>query len=98
MRDPADLPDMAALRAEIDRIDQALSALMGQRARVIDRAAELKAGNGWPARIDLRVDEVVANARENAARDGWDPALAEYIWSELVEWSIRREQCALGRE
>ncbi|EIE52344.1 chorismate mutase [Salipiger aestuarii] len=98
MRDPATLSDMAELRAEIDRIDRELSAVLAHRARVISRAAELKADNGWPARIDTRVDEVVANARANAARDGWDPDLAQYIWTELVEWSIRREQTALGRE
>lgn len=98
MRDPETLPDMTELRAEIDRTDSELSALLGHRARLISRAAELKASNGWPARIKDRVDEVVANARENAARDGWDPALAAYIWTELVEWSIRREETALGRE
>ena len=98
MRDPASLEDMTALRAEIDATDRELSALMAHRARLIARAAELKAGNGWPARITDRVDEVIANARANAERDGWDPALAELVWRELVEWSIRREQSALGRE
>ncbi|MDO6587285.1 chorismate mutase [Salipiger sp. 1_MG-2023] len=98
MRDPATLSDMTELRVEIDRTDAELSALLAHRARLISRAAELKAANGWPARIDARVDEVIANARANAARDGWDPALAEYIWTELVEWSIRREETALGRE
>lgn len=98
MRDPADLGDMTALRAEIDATDKALSALLGHRARLISRAAELKADNGWPARIAARVDEVVENARRNAELDGHDPALAEALWRELVDWSIRREVSALGRE
>ena len=46
MRDPASLEDMTALRAEIDATDRELSALMAHRARLIARAAELKAGNG----------------------------------------------------
>ena len=98
MRNPADLADMAALRAEIDATDKALSALLGHRARLISRAAELKAENGWPARIADRVDEVIANAMAHAEAEGYDPALAETLWRELVEWSIRREEAALGRK
>ncbi|SDF44906.1 isochorismate pyruvate lyase [Salipiger thiooxidans] len=98
MRNPEDLGDMSELRAEVDVTDRALSALLGHRARLISRAAALKEGNGWPARIEDRVDEVIGNARANAETDGYDPALAEALWRELVEWSIRREQTALGRE
>ena len=76
MRDPASLEDMTALRAEIDATDRELSALMAHRARLIARAAELKAGNGWPARITDRVDEVIAKGE---SADGytnrlWYPA------------------------
>ncbi|MBY6003249.1 chorismate mutase [Salipiger bermudensis] len=98
MRDPATLGDMTDLRSEVDATDRALGALLAHRARLISRAAELKDGNGWPARIDARVEEVIANARRNAEAGGWDPDLAETLWRELVEWSIRREQAALGRE
>ncbi|MGR3822921.1 MAG: chorismate mutase [Salipiger marinus] len=98
MTDPASLRDMTELRAEIDATDKALAALLAHRARLIDRAADIKAGNGLPARITSRVDEVLDNARANAGACGLDPDLAEDLWHRLVEWSIRREEAALGRE
>jgi len=98
MRDPATLGDMTELRAEVDATDAALCDLLAHRARLISRAAELKNANGWPARIGGRVDEVIGNVRRNAEAGGWDPELAEVLWRELVEWSIEREQTALGRE
>ncbi|GGG67999.1 hypothetical protein GCM10011415_13890 [Salipiger pallidus] len=98
MRDPATLADMTDLRTEIDDTDAQLCALLGHRARLISRAAQLKEENGWPARIDGRVEEVIDNVRRFAEAEGWDADLAEKLWRELVEWSIRREQVALGRE
>ena len=96
MRPPEDLADMAELRREVDATDRALIDLLAHRARLIDRAAELKPGEGLPARIESRVEEVVANARGSASEAGLDPDLAESLWRDLIEWSIRREERVLG--
>ena len=72
-RTAADCATMAELRAEIDRVDAALVALLAERAGYIDRAAELKAALGWPARIEARVEEVVANVRARAEARGLPP-------------------------
>ncbi len=88
--------DMTELRAEIDRIDRALIALLGERVACIDRAVELKRAEGLPARIDARVAEVLENVRCEAGRKGLDAALAERLWSEMIEWSITREERVLG--
>ena len=96
MRPPEDLPDMAELRREVDATDRALIDMLARRARLIDRAAELKREAGLPARIETRVEEVVANAREGASGAGLDPELAETLWRHLIEWSIRREERVLG--
>ncbi len=88
---PGDCADMGALRAQIDRLDRDLIAMLAQRAGYIDRAIALKSDNGWPARIPDRVEEVVANARTQAAQAGLDPDLIESLWRQLVEWSIARE-------
>jgi len=87
---------MAEIRAEIDRVDAALVALLASRAGYIDRAAELKAGLGWPARIDARVEEVVANVRGAALAQGLPPEMLERFWRQLVDWSIAREEASLG--
>ncbi len=88
---PADCADMAVLRLQIDRLDAELVHLLALRAGYIDRAAELKAARGLPARIPARVEQVVANARAGAVAAGLDPALAEGLWRQLIEWSIARE-------
>ncbi|PTV93864.1 chorismate mutase [Rhodobacter aestuarii] len=97
MREPSEIPSMAELRAEIDALDLRLVALLAERARFIDRAAQLKPGEGMPARITARVEEVVANAKAAAEARGLDPALVEAIWRMMVEWSIAREEAVLGK-
>ncbi|SOB94535.1 chorismate mutase [Rhodobacter maris] len=98
MKEPSQIPSMAALRAEIDALDAQIVALMADRARLIDRAAQLKPGEGLPARIEARVEEVVRNAMREAEAQGLDPALIETIWRLIVEWSIAREERVLGKE
>ncbi|MCB2125092.1 MAG: chorismate mutase [Rhodobacteraceae bacterium] len=89
---------MAELRAEIDRIDARLVALLAERAGYIDRAAELKPALGLPARIDDRVEEVVEKVRARAMAEALDPDLAEALWRRLIDWSIAREEAKIGRE
>ena len=88
---------MLELREEIDRIDAALVALLSERTTFIDRAAEIKRVVGLPARIPARVEQVVTNVRQ-ASGDGFDADMAEALWRELIEWSIRREEMALAKK
>jgi isochorismate pyruvate lyase len=78
-RTAADCATMAELRAEIDRIDAALVGLLTERMGYIDRAAELKPGIGMPARVDARVEEVVARVRAASAGQGFDADLTEAL-------------------
>jgi isochorismate pyruvate lyase len=96
MRAPQDCETMAHVRAEIDRLDEVLVRLFAERAGYIDRAAEIKARVDLPARIDGRVEEVVANVRRHAATHGLPPDLVEKLWRRLIDWSIAREETALG--
>ncbi|WP_411837478.1 chorismate mutase [Paracoccus sp. ME4] len=94
----SDIPDMPALRAEIDRLDAELMTLLARRHALIDRAARIKAGIGMPARIDDRVEEVVANVRRHATGHGLDPALYETLWRMLIEAAIAQEDRFLNPE
>ena len=96
MRKPADCTTMAEIRAEIDRLDEDLVRLFAERAGYIDRAAEIKAGVDLPARIEARVEEVVANVRRHAESYGLPPDLVEKLWRRLIDWSIAREESRLG--
>lgn len=96
MKAPEDCHDMTALRAAIDALDAGIVAQLKARAGYIDRAATLKLGNGLPARIDERVEEVVAKVRAEATRQALDPDLVEDLWRRMIDWSIAREEAKLG--
>jgi isochorismate pyruvate lyase len=87
---------MAELRAEIDRIDAAIVALLAERSRYIDRASEIKPVLGLPARIEDRVEDVVAKVSARAMAEGLDPDLVEDLWRRLINWSIAREEKVMG--
>lgn len=89
---------MATLRVEIDALDARLMALMVNRHALIDRAAQIKSGNGMPARIDARVEEVVANVRAHAQGHGLDPDLYDRIWRLLIEAAIAQEERQLNKD
>ncbi len=97
-KSPADCADMADVRAGIDAVDQGIVALLARRVAYIDRAAEIKGRLALPARIDWRVEEVVAKVRQAAGIQALDPDLAELLWRRLIDWSIAREERVLGKD
>ncbi|WP_376876947.1 chorismate mutase [Albirhodobacter sp. R86504] len=97
MKAPHTIASMNDLRAEIDLMDARIVDLLAQRAQLIDRAAELKPNEGLPARIESRVEEVVANVRGFAQARGLDADLTEDLWRRLIDWSIAREELVLGK-
>ena len=94
--DPEHCGTMVELRDQIDQIDRALVALLANRAAHIDRAIDLKPNEGLPARIEARVEDVLARVQSESALQGLDPDLARVIWTQLIEWSIAREERILG--
>jgi len=96
MKPAAECTTMAEIRAGIDILDEELVRLFAERARYIDRAAEIKAQVDLPARIGSRVEEVVSNVRRHALTYGLPPDLVEKLWRRLIDWSIAREESRLG--
>jgi len=95
---PLSCQSMPEVRAQIDALDGEIVKLLQKRAGYIARAAEIKKSEDLPARITWRVDEVLAKARQNAEKVGLDPKLAETLWREMIEWSIRKEAATLGED
>lgn len=93
---PEECHSMQELRAAIDVLDAGIVAALARRATYIDRAIDLKPAEGLPARIDDRVEEVVAKVRGRALVEGLDPELVEVLWRRLINWSIDREEKVLG--
>ena len=98
MTTAADCVTMAEIRAEIDRVDAELVALFAERVSYIDRAAVIKTGVGLPARIEDRVEDVVARVRGHAVAHGLPPDKLEKLWRKLIDWSIEREETILNKE
>ncbi|NOD93017.1 chorismate mutase [Ruegeria sp. HKCCD4884] len=95
---PQDCNTMQELRVQIDRLDRQLIEVLVKRASYIDRASQLKPGEGLPARIPDRVEEVVQRVRKSSDELGMDPDLAEELWRILIDWSIAREERVLGSD
>lgn len=95
---PQDCHSMQDLRVQIDKLDQHLIQMLATRSGYIDRATALKPGEGLPARIPSRVEDVVQKVRANSREAGMDPDLAEQLWRILIDWSIAREERVLGPE
>ncbi len=93
---PQDCKTMQDLRVQIDKLDRQLIEMLVTRAKYIDRASQLKPGEGLPARIPDRVEEVVQRVRASSDQLGMDPDLAEKLWRILIDWSIAREERVIG--
>ena len=88
---------LAPLRARIDAIDAEIVGLLARRMDCVGEVIGVKQANGLPARIDARVEEVVANVRAKAADVGAPPDLAEVVYRNMIEWVIAHEEQSLGR-
>ena len=94
---PEALPDLAACRAAIDRIDDMLIPLLAERQAIVGRVAEIKAAEGISAAAPSRAAAVLAGVRERAEAAGLDTGLAETIWRDMIDHFVAAEQRTLGR-
>jgi isochorismate pyruvate lyase len=82
--------DMADVRAGIDHLDRMLVALLSERQRYIERAAEIK-GRRQDIRDEARIADVLAKVTAAAERAGLRVEIARAVWRELMERSIAYE-------
>ena len=96
-RKPKDCRTMEEVRAEIDRIDQALVDLIGERFSYVDRAWQLKRSPA-EARVPWRIQQVIDKVRTRAAEQGLPPELAEALWRQMIGWFIQYEEEKLQKQ
>ena len=87
---PAECVTMAEVRHGIDRLDEQIVALIGERFRYMDAAARIKPERGH-VRDEARKAQVKANAREVAMRVGVPVAAIDVLYENLIEASIAYE-------
>jgi isochorismate pyruvate lyase len=81
---------MAEVRAEIDRLDRAIVALLAERTGFINAAARIKQERG-AVRDEARKADVLAKVAAEAARLGMPASIAQACYEALVEASIAHE-------
>jgi isochorismate pyruvate lyase len=78
-------------RAEIDRIDRRILALLGERAGYVHAAARFKATEAAVAAPE-RQAAMFGKRREWAKEEDLDPDFVERLYRELIAYFIERER------
>lgn len=88
---PSECSSMDDVRAEIDRLDNALVDLVAERFTYVDRAWQLK-DSPDQAVVPWRIQQVVDKVKTRAGDRGLPPELAESIWRQMIGWFIQYEE------
>jgi len=89
---PAECQDMSDVRAEIDRLDTALVALIGERFKYVERAWQIKMTENTAANVPWRNQQVVDHVRDKAEAVGVPADLCEALWRQMIGWFIQYEE------
>ena len=88
---PAQCETKDDVRAEIDRVDQALLTLFAERHRYVTRMAQIKT-DPHEARDPVRIEAVISRLRERSLALDLDEDQAELVWRTLIDWNINYEK------
>ncbi|HWA18205.1 MAG TPA: chorismate mutase [Devosia sp.] len=88
---PAECTTKDDVRAELDRIDQALLSLFAERHRYVTRMAEIKT-DPHEAYDPARIATIIGKQRKRAEELGLDEDQAELIWKTLIDWNVNYEK------
>jgi isochorismate pyruvate lyase len=84
---------MADVRAQIDRLDTVLVALIAERQSYMDAAARIKPALS-AVRDQARIDDVMAKVLAAADASGLSPAIAGPVWQVMIDRCIAYEHQA----
>jgi isochorismate pyruvate lyase len=90
-KSPAECVTKEDVRAEIDRIDQALLTLFAERHRYVTRMAQIKT-DPHEAHDPQRIESIVKRLRGRAEALKLDEDQAELIWRTLIDWNVNYEK------
>ncbi len=81
------------VRAEIDRLDRAIVALLAERGHYVGQAARFKKTEDQ-VRAPARVEQVIAKVRALAEGQGACPEVVEAVYRAMIDAFIRLEMGA----
>jgi isochorismate pyruvate lyase len=91
MKSPEECVSLDEVRAEIDRIDRSVVALIGERAGYVHAAARFKASEAAVAAPE-RQESMLRERRAWADEADLDPDVIEKLYRDLVAYFIVRER------
>jgi isochorismate pyruvate lyase len=91
MRRPEECASLAEVRAEIDRIDERVVALIAERAGYVRAAARFKTSESAVAAPE-RQRAMLEVRRHWAEREGVDPDLIERLYRDMVTYFVEHEK------
>lgn len=97
---PWECAGMPEVRAEIDRIDNALVDLIAERFGYVDRAWQLKMKSAEGAVVPWRIQQVIDRVRARAAEKGLPPEMVEMVgaqWRNMIGWFVQYEEEKIGK-
>lgn len=96
-KSPQACADLTELRAEIDRLDRDLVALLAIRTGYVARAAQLKKNRA--AIVDqARIEQIIARVRSQATGHGVEPQVIEAIYRAMIAAFIAYEERIFDRD
>jgi isochorismate pyruvate lyase len=94
---PEECSSIDDIRAEIDRIDRQIVALIGERAGYVQAAAKFKT-NAADVRAAERFEAMLHQRRAWAEEQGLDPDMIEKLYRDMVNHFIRQEMAHWRQE
>ncbi len=91
IKSPQTCTSMDEVRKEIDRLDEQLVTLIGERFSYVDRAWQLK-DNPADATVPWRIQQVIEKVRQKAEQKNVPPELVEALWRQMIGWFIQYEE------
>ena len=91
MKPPDECQSLSEVRAEIDRIDRELLALLGRRAGYVHAAARFKETEEAVVAPE-RQTAVFRTRRQWAREEDLDPDFIERLYRELIAYFVERER------
>lgn len=90
MKAPNECETMTDIRAEIDRLDRQVIALLGQRFAYVQAASRFKT-SATSVKAPERLQTMLEQRREWAEVEGLNPDVIENIYRDLVNYFIDEE-------
>lgn len=96
MKKPVDCTSLAELRTEIDRLDQKIVSLIGERFGYVKEVVKYKDRTAESIEAQDRKVSMMRDRREWAEAEGLNPDVIEAMFGQLVEYFIGEEKKQVG--